>query len=235
VCLLRILATSDLARGLLPDALARIDRFNPVFHQTLILEEAVHEASPQEILDGRADFALINLPIDTDGLRVHWCGQAPCLLALPASHPLAAQEGAVQFDDIPPADIITLLGRYRMRYRLTNSLAQATARHRRRHIEVGSQQTLLAMVRAGMGMGLVDPFSTQGGGLDGIVMRPVQPEIAYRIGVVSLLTHELPEGAQRLIRGLRTHVQAVVPQFVDTDLNGVQHQTPESTGTLHLA
>lgn len=231
---LRILATSDLARGLLPDALARIDRFNPVFRQTLILEEAVHEVTPQEILEGRADFALINLPIDTAGLQVHWCGQAPCLLALPAGHALAAQD-VVRLDDIRDTDVITLLSRYRMRYHLTTSLVQATAGGKRRHIEVGSQQTALAMVRAGMGVGLIDPFSTQGGILGGVVARPVLSDIHYRIGVVSQLAHDLPEGAQRLIRGLHSHVRTVVPQFVDTDPNGLRYQAVASDGSLHIA
>jgi DNA-binding transcriptional LysR family regulator len=231
---LRILATSDLARGLLPDALARIDRFNAVFGGNLVVEEAVHEVSAQEILDGRSDFALINLPIDTDGLRVHWCGQAPCLLAMPVGHILASQE-AVRLDDIRNTDVITLLSRYRMRYHLTNSLVQATAGDQRRHIEVGSQQTALAMVRAGLGVGLMDPFSAQGSSLDGVVVRPVLSDVHYRIGVVSPLTHDLPEGAQRLIRGLHSHVLKVVPQFVETDPNGLPHATPALAEALHMA
>jgi len=230
----RILATSDLAHGLLPDALARIDRFSRVFRQTLVVEEVVHEVIPQKIFECRADFALINLPVDTEGLRVHWCGQAPCQLAMPAGHLLAGQD-AVRLDDIGNTDVITLLGRYRMRYHLTNSLVQATAGNLRRHIEVGSQQTALAMVRAGMGVALMDPFSIQGCLLDGVVMRPVLSDIHYRIGVVSQLSHDMPEGAQRLIRGLHSHVRSTVPQFVDTDPNGLQQQTADSTGTLHLA
>ncbi|MGB6008879.1 LysR family transcriptional regulator [Castellaniella sp.] len=231
---LRILATSDLAQGLLPDALARIDRFNPVFGRHLVLEEAVHEVTAQEILEGRADFALINLPIDTQGLRVHWCGQAPCLLALPAGHVLASQD-AVRLDEVRNTDVITLLSRYRMRYHLTNSLVQATAGDPRRHIEVGSQQTALAMVRAGLGVGLMDPFSTQSGMLDGVVVRPVLSDIHYRIGVVSQLTHDLPEGAQRLIRGLHSHVRQVIPHFVDTDANGLPHAATSLAEALHLA
>lgn len=231
---LRILATSDLARGLLPDALARIDRFSPVFGRNLILEEVVHEVTAREILEGRADFALINLPIDTDGLRVHWCGQAPCLLAMPVGHMLASQD-AVRLDDICDTDIITLLSRYRMRYNLTNSLVQATASRQRRHIEVGSQQTALAMVRAGLGVGLMDPFSVQGGVRDDVVMRPVLSDVHYRIGVVSPLMHDLPEGTQRLIRGLHSHVLKTIPQFVDTDTNGLPHSAPPPAETLHLA
>lgn len=44
---LRILATSDLLHGVLPHALARVDRFNPVFQRRLVIEEVSHDAVAQ--------------------------------------------------------------------------------------------------------------------------------------------------------------------------------------------
>ena len=231
---LRILASVDLARGLLPESLARMDRFSPVFRQKLSIEEVVHEMPPGALSEGRADFALLNLPVDADGLRVHWCGQAPCMLAMPAAHPLAARDGII-LEDIRNTDVITLLNRYRMRYHLTSSLVQATAAESRRHIEVGSQQTALSMVRQGLGVALIDPFSIRGAQLDGIVLRPVQTDISYMIGAVSLATHELPEGAQRLIQGLHLHVQNSIPHYIDTDPSGLRPGVPQKTGILRSA
>ncbi|WP_322996025.1 LysR family transcriptional regulator [Castellaniella sp.] len=221
---LRILATADLAHGLLPTALALVDRFNAVFPQKLILEEAVYEVTARSVLERRADFALINLPIDVDGLQVHWCGQAPCQLAMPASHPLTRQS-MIHLEDIHNTDVITLLGRYRMRFQLINSLVQLTSRDKRRHIEVASQQTALSMVRAGLGVALIDPFSVHPYSAADIVLRPIATDIPYRIGVVSPVNHILTEGATRLIRGLYTHVRSTIPQFLDTDVNGLQAQT----------
>ncbi|MCZ4328946.1 LysR family transcriptional regulator [Castellaniella denitrificans] len=231
---LRILASVDLARGLLPEALARMDRFSPVFRQKLIIEEVVHEAPASALSEGRADFALLSLPIDVEAVRVHWCGQAPCLLALPASHPLVSRD-VIQFDDIRNTDVITLLNRYRMRYHLTSSLAQATADENRRHVEVGSQQTALSMVRLGLGVALIDPFSIRGAQLDGVVLRPLQTDIAYMIGAVSQATHELPEGALRLIQGLHLHVQSSIPHYVDTDPSGLRQGVSRKTEVLRSA
>ncbi len=231
---LRILASVDLARSLLPEALARMDRFSPLFRQKLIIEEVVHELPANVLAEGRADFALVNLPIDTEAVRVHWCGQAPCLLALPAAHPLASRD-AVQLEDIRNTDVITLLSRYRMRYHLTSSLAQATAGEARRHIEVGSQQTALSLVRLGLGVALIDPFSIRGAQLDGVVLRPIKTDIAYMIGAVSQVTHELPEGALRLIQGLHLHVQNCIPHYVDTDPSGLRPGTSGKAETLRLA
>lgn len=217
---LQILASTDLARGLLPEALARMNRFGPVFRQRLIVDEVVHETTAAEVLESRADFAFVSLPIAGDALHVHWCGQAPCQLALPNFHPLAAQE-VIKLDDVRDTDVITLLGRYRMRYHLTHSLARATAGQTRRHIEVGSQRSAFAMVRAGLGVALMDPFSMRGVPLDGVVLRPVVANIPYRIGVVSQTSRELTEDAHRLILGVHRHVLDTIPGYVDTDFNGL--------------
>ena len=231
---LRILASVDLARGLLPEALVRMDRFNPVFREKFVIEEIVHEMPPGALAEGRADFALVNLPVEDDGLRVHWCGQAPCLLALPAAHPLAARD-EIRLEDIRNTDVITLLSRYRMRYHLTSSLVQATAAEARRHIEVGSQQTALSLVRQGLGVALIDPFSIRGAQLDGIVLRPLQTDIAYMIGAVSQASHELPEGAQRLIQGLHLHVQGSIPHYIDTDHSGLRPGVSRKSEILRSA
>ena len=217
---LRILVSTDLARGLLPEVLARMNRFGPVFRQRLIVDEVIHETTATEVLESQVDFALVSLPIAGDVLQVHWCGHAPCQLALPVRHPLAAQE-SIKLEDVRDTDVITLLGRYRMRYHLTHSLARATAGQTRRHIEVGSQRTALSMVRAGLGVALMDPFSICGVSLDGVVLRPVVADIPYRIGVVSQASRELTEDAQRLILGVHRHVVDMIPGYVDTDSNGM--------------
>lgn len=218
---LRILATSDLAHGLLPEALARIDRFGAVFDQRLIVEEVVHETTFRDFTERQADFALVNLPIEGEALHVHWCGRAACQLALPAGHPLASQD-TIALHDVRETDVITLLSRYRLRFQLTSSLARATLRGARRQLEVGSQQSALAMVRAGLGVALMDPFSLCGARLEGVVMRPIQTEIPYIIGVVSQLNHGLPDGADRLIRGLHSYIQQMVPGYVDSGSEGLQ-------------
>lgn len=217
---LRILVSTDLACGLLPEALARMNRFGPVFRQRLIVDEIVHETTATEVLESQVDFAFVSLPIAGDVLQVHWCGQAPCQIALPSFHPLAAQE-IIKLEDVRDTDVITLLGRYRMRYHLTHSLAGATADHTRRHVEVGSQRSALSMVRAGLGVALMDPFSVRGVPLEGVVLRRLAADIPYRVGVVSQASRDLAEDARRLLLGVHRHVMDVIPGYVDTDHNGL--------------
>jgi len=217
---LRIMVTADLAHGILPAALARVDGERPVFQQKLVIEEVLHETVGTALIEGRADIGLINLPIDYEQCRTHWCGRAPCMLALPADHPLAGRE-TVRLEGLGDTDVITLLGRYRMRYHLTNALVRATEGYPRRHIEASSQLAVISMVRAGLGVALLDPFTARGACMDGVVVRPIDVQIPYMIGVVSHQSRWLPDEALRLIDGLRKYVQQHIPNFVETGADGL--------------
>ncbi|HEX7386324.1 MAG TPA: LysR family transcriptional regulator [Castellaniella sp.] len=217
---MRILAAADLARTLLCGVLADMNQAGDAYRQRVVVDEVVHETTASDVMESQADFALISLPIAGDDLQVHWCGQAPCQLAMPTWHRLAARE-SIGLNDIVDTDVITLLGRYRMRYHLTHGLVGATSGSQRRHIEAGSQQTALAMVRAGLGVALMDPFSSHGVTLEGIVMRPMLVDIPYRIGVVSQRSRELPDDVQRLIKRLHQQVVSTIPRYIDTDANGL--------------
>lgn len=217
---LRILATSDLVHSVLPYALAGIDCISPVFQQRLVIEEVNHDAVASALIEGRADVCLINLPIDYEQCRIHWCGQAPCLLALPESHPLVDRD-VVSLEELGNSAIITLLGRYRLRYHLATTLVKTTSMHLRRHIEVSSHQAALSLVRAGMGVALTDPFTIQGASLDKIAIRPINVDIPYMIGVISHRNRMLPEDSMRLIQGLFNYVVEHIPHFVETNASGL--------------
>lgn len=217
---LRILVTPDLAHGVLPQALMRVDRFSPVFQKRLMIEEVSYESVASALIEGRTDICLINLPIDYEHCRIHWCGQAPCLLALPESHPLADQE-IVRLEDLGDSAIITLLGRYRLRYHLATALVKATALHTRRHIETSSHQTALSLVRAGMGVALIDPFTLRAASLDRVVVRPINVDIPYMVGVISHRNRSLSEDTMRLIQGLCSYILEHIPHFVETNASGL--------------
>lgn len=217
---LRILATPDLLHGVLPQALARADRFNPVFQKRLIVEEIRHEDVASALVEGQADICLSNLPIDYEQCQVHWCGQAPCLLALPESHPLVAQD-VVSVEDLGEGTIITLLSRYRLRYNLVTALVKATPLQSRRHIEVSSHQAALSLVRAGLGVALIDPFTIQNAALDKVAIRPIDVDVPYMVGVVSHRNRTLSEDAVRLIQELCRYVLEHIPHFVETNANGL--------------
>ncbi len=215
---MRILSSADLAASILPKALVQVEKNNPIFSHKLIVEEVVHETVYADLVDGGVEFAFINLPIEGDSLKVHWSGHAPCLLAVPDNHALAKQKN-IKLDDIKHVSVITLLNRYRMRFNLVNSLVRATAGTQHRHIEVGSQTTAMAMVREGLGVALIDPFTITGALLDGIKLIPLESNVSYIVGVVSQAAHVVSNDAQRLITGLHSYVKKNIPNYKDYDLN----------------
>lgn len=215
---LRIVVTSDMALGILPRVLQRLDDIDPLFKEKLIVEEVSHDEAESVLIDGHADLCVLNLPVDHDACLVHWCGQAPCMLAVPAGHALAVRD-TIRLEDLSGDTIITLPSSYRLRYHLSSALAKAADAPRR--IEAGSHQLALAMVRAHLGVALVDPFTTHGVPLDGVVTRPINVHIPYMIGVVSQPGRILSDEAMRLVEGLRSYVLDHVPYFVETNANGL--------------
>ncbi|HUH40453.1 MAG TPA: LysR family transcriptional regulator [Castellaniella sp.] len=226
----RLMVTADLAYGILPNVLAQASSGSTLFQHKLVIEETLHEAVGSALIEGRADLVVCNLPIDYEQCHTHWCGQAPCMLALPAGHDLASQE-TIRLDSLQDTAVITLLDRYRMRYYLINTLVRATEGHARRHIEVSSQAVALSMVRAGLGVALIDPFTATDVNLDAVVLRPIDVQIPYMIGVVSHQGRRLTDGVLPLIDGLREYVRARVPHFIETDRDGLPLAELPETGT----
>ncbi len=85
---LRLAATSALAAGLLPRALAAIDDAGAMSH--IHLRSASPEQVVQAVVTDSVELGLTSLPVEHRGLTVHWIAQAPCAIALPESDPLAA-------------------------------------------------------------------------------------------------------------------------------------------------
>ncbi|MDN5842819.1 MAG: LysR family transcriptional regulator [Alcaligenaceae bacterium] len=215
---LHIVATSDMMCSILPQVLQRVDSVEPLFESKLMVEEVSHNEVAAVLIEGHADLCVINLPIEHEACQVHWCGQAPCMLAVPPGHALATRD-TVRLEDLIGDTIITLPASYRLRYHLASALVKAADAPR--HIEVGSHQAALAMVRAHLGVALVDPFTTHGIPLDGVALRPVNVHIPYMVGVVSQHGRSLSNEAMRLIEGLRNYVLDHVPYFVETNANGL--------------
>ena len=215
---LHIVATSDMALGILPRVMRHLDDIEPLFSEKLIVEAVSHNEAESVLIEGHADLCVLNLPVDHEPCPVHWCGQAPCMLAVPESHALAARE-TIRLEDLAGDTIITLPSSYRLRYHLSSALVKAADAPR--HIEAGSHQLALAMVRAQLGVGLVDPFTIHGVPLDGVALRPIDVHIPYMVGVVSQPGRTLSNEALRLIDGLRGYVLDHVPYFVETNANGL--------------
>lgn len=178
---LAIAATPSLAIGVLPQALAAVAPGLLPRHlhvQALAAEDVV-----QSVLARSADFGVASLPLEHPGLDVHWVADAPCVVAVAASDPLAGRD-VVHLTDLSERCIVTLANPYRLRHRIDEALARAGVTPQR-IIDVNASMTALTLVRAGLGVAIVEPATVCGVPLDGIVMRVLDHTIPFLFGAIS--------------------------------------------------
>jgi len=178
---LTVAATPSLAAGILPQALAAAapDLIPRHLHvQALAAENVV-----QAVLARSADLGISSLPLEHPGLEIHWIAEAPCVVAISADDPLAENE-IVHLAELAERRIITLANPYRLRHRVDEALERAGVAPDR-IIDVNASLTALSLVRAGLGVAIVEPATVCGVPLDGIVMRTIDQVIPFLFGAIS--------------------------------------------------
>jgi DNA-binding transcriptional LysR family regulator len=197
---LTIAATPSLAAGVLPQAIAAVapDLLPRHLHvQALAAENVV-----QAVLARSADFGIASLPLEHPGLEVHWVADAPCVVALAASDPLAESD-IVCLADLAERRIITLANPYRLRHRVDEALERAGVTPRR-IIDVNASMTALMMVKAGLGVAIVEPATVYGVPLKGIVMRVLDHTIPFLFGAISPAALPMTPAVAAMIDAART-------------------------------
>jgi DNA-binding transcriptional LysR family regulator len=178
---LTIAATPSLAAGVLPQAIAAVAP--GLIPRHLHVQALAAENVVQAVLARSADFGISSLPLEHPGLDVHWVADAPCVVALAESDPLAESK-VVRLVDLADRRIITLANPYRLRHRVDEALERADVTPQRM-IDVNASITALTMVRAGLGVAIVEPATVVGVPLEGTVMRVLDHNIPFLFGAIS--------------------------------------------------
>lgn len=181
---LRIVATPPIGHAILPPAL------QPLLgeRQGLEIGVAIHE--PEQVRRavelGQADLGLAMGPVDNPGVRTIRLGEAELVSILPRDH-LLTMRAVVGPSDLARHPVIgtgpvlaTLVA---------GAFAQQGIRYRPR-LETQQAQTACAMVNAGLGVSVVDPYTAALSAGLGIVTRKFAP--VTRIAAVAML----PEDAE---------------------------------------
>lgn len=212
---LLIAATSALTVGLLPQALKRVeDRLgaSPIQLRSAAAEQVVHA-----VLAGSVQVGVSSLPLEHRGLRVHWIGQLPCVAVLPQDDPLAALE-VVRLAELAQRRLITMSNPFRLRHRLDVELVRAgrLPSPRQALIETNSSINAHVLVKAGLGVAVLEPLTPHGVPLGGVVTRPLDVDIPFYFGVITLQARPLSPTAQAVADAL-LEAAAVLPGFIGHD------------------
>jgi DNA-binding transcriptional LysR family regulator len=202
---LTIAATPSLAAGVLPQAIAAVAP--GLIPRHLHVQALAAENVIQAVLARSADFGISSLPLEHPGLDVHWVAHAPCVVALAADDPLA-QSDVVRLSDLSPRRIVTLANPYRLRHRIDEALEKAGV-DPQQMIDVNSSMTALTMVRAGLGVAIVEPATVVGVPIEGTVMRVLDHDIPFLFGAISPAALPMTATVAAVIDAARMVAQAM--------------------------
>lgn len=224
-------ATSAVAVGLLPQALRQVER--DTGPTSVRLQTGSPERVVQTVMAGAAQLGAASLPLEHRGLQVLWIGQAPCVAVLAEDDPLA-NAPQVAISDLANRRIITLANPYRLRHRIDAALAPTGAPGGM--IETNSSVNAQALVRAGLGVALLDPLTAFGVPMQGVRALPLDRDIPFFFGVIvpdgqppTLRLHALAEALRSAARQVPGFVEH--PPSAHADLLQAVHAAPAATAT----
>jgi DNA-binding transcriptional LysR family regulator len=208
-------ATSALAVGLMPQALKRMESSGAT--AAVQLRTAAPEQVVHAVLTGAVQLGASSLPLAHQGLQVHWIGQLSCVAVLPQDDPLAAH-AIVPLEALAQRRLITMSDPSRLRHRLDAVLAGAGRPSQRRHdlIETNSSINAQAMVRAGLGVAVLEPLTAHGAPLEGVAIRPLDTDIPFYFGVITPQSRPLAPAVRAVADALLASA-ADLPGFVRHD------------------
>ncbi len=203
---LLIAATPSMASGLLPTALARLSLEDSV----QILSDSA-EQTAHAIITAQAEIGISSLPLEHQGVQIHWIGQSRCVLALREDDPLAQQQ-QVSLADLGSRKLITPYNPYRLRRRYEQALRKARVKPLD-VIETNSSVNILACIRAGLGVAIMEPVTAYGLPLNGVIIRELEVDIPYYFGVITPQSKPPRSSTLALIDALRLAAGDLLPAF----------------------
>jgi DNA-binding transcriptional LysR family regulator len=172
----RIVCRNALSTNVLPDAISIFRRKHPnvaVTFQTLLSSEA-----KDLVAGGQFDVGLVADEVDTTGVDVALFADHRGVIAIPEGHPLGARR-VVRAADLDGVDFVALSPEDTARRKLESILARVGAVPRI-VLETPYSTTVCALVRAGIGCGIVHPKTTDVYNGNGLVVKPFDPQIEFK-------------------------------------------------------
>lgn len=194
---LNIVASSPIARGLLPPALRTFRDVHP--NITVALQTVPRRELARRLESQNFDLGFVALPCDypDEGLVPIAGFHGMCIV--PSEHPLAAAD-VVHLRDLHNETLIGLPTStvWRMRVEAAfDELGLSFVPVIEAQVEIGD------LVRAGIGLAIVDPFTARTAQMSGVVVRPLTPTITYEMAILFPVTR----AQSRLAQALAAHAQ----------------------------
>ncbi|KTT22577.1 LysR family transcriptional regulator [Pseudacidovorax intermedius] len=208
-------ATSAAALGLVPAALQALEAGEGTGAVRLV--SGSPERVMESVLGGAVQLGVSSLPLEHRGLQVLWIGEAPCVAVLPDGDPLAAHD-VVPAAALAGRRLVTLSNPFRLRHRIDALLGGGAPEGEGGArgadvIDTNSSVNAQALVRAGLGIALLDPLTVHGVPMAGVQVRPLDVHIPFFFGAVVPQGRPVTRRVQALADALQ-RAAAQLPGFV---------------------
>lgn len=163
-----------------PYAIAEFNKVHPTIKVTLSVQTSgrVEEyATAQQI-----DFGFVEMPYQTVGLKVETFSTSPYVVAIPVSHSFALKD-SVSLGDLARTDFICYSSFAPVR-QLLDHVAREAGIQPRYTYETNLSVSALSMVKRGLGVAIIDPFTAVLNGSDDIKYLPLVPSIPFKVSLL---------------------------------------------------
>ncbi|MBR0667417.1 LysR family transcriptional regulator [Roseomonas hellenica] len=168
---LQLAATPTLADNLLPRALALFRRSRP--RVQISIQAMDNTGVVGQVLQERVDLGLVLSPVGEPDVRLVDLCTRPLVCILPPDNPLARRR-TVALGELGPYPLISF-SRSLPLGNLVERCFRAAGVARRIAIEVNQSSVACAMVRAGLGIAIIDPFFLMDGQDHGVAQLALAP------------------------------------------------------------
>ncbi|WP_082143790.1 LysR family transcriptional regulator [Nitratireductor soli] len=206
---LRVAATSAIATGLIPAALAdfAVDKLPSEIQIAQYLPNMV----AQEVGSGGAEIGFSSMPLDVPGLEIVRLYRANDVAALPEGDPLA------EYDVVPLAAFagrrfVTMLdpGRFQ---RQVSRVMEANGVRQGPLIRTNVSYSALRLVQKTGVVSIIDPVSAYGVTLPGVVIRPIDVSVPFYWGAVAAAARPLRPLVAQLIDAVEAEALRLIPDL----------------------
>ncbi|MCB2100274.1 MAG: LysR family transcriptional regulator [Rhodobacterales bacterium] len=196
----------SISQFILPRAVKRLrGRFPDLRMDINILK--IEEAIDYLLLK-RGEVVAMTSKIDHPGLQCQALAMGRLVSILPEGHPLAERE-TVSIDDLADHPLVGIDGNDPYG-RIIASAFETHGHPFNLSIQARFAQTVLALVRHGLGVAIIDEFSVCGRAMPGVVRRPLAEQTSFRVYAVFSNDEPLSMFAEDLVGHLRTEMRAAV-------------------------
>ncbi|MGN6530083.1 MAG: LysR family transcriptional regulator [Burkholderiaceae bacterium] len=191
----RVASAPTLSAHLMPQCIAACAREAP--RVRFVLLDRIQQDVLESVRSGEVDFGVVVEPSTTDDLLCEDILHDPFVLIAPARHPLARGGAGVKWRSLDGAALVLTDHASGSRRFIDAALARHGATCRVEQ-ELGHPTTVFRMVEAGIGLSVLPALAVPPGGVRGLAVRPLLPQVRRTVMLVRLAHRALSPVAQRV-------------------------------------